>query len=370
MERSLIVHLTDTHFATTREALDPSRTVVNAAGPAAALLNTIYRRIRTDDAAGRHHPILLQGMFRFLGRVRSVPTDWGRVAVVHTGDVTQAGQLAGMASLLGQVENVTGLQPLVIAGNHDLWPSEFPIFAGSETHLQFTALRQRREFARTHPDAKALGTGVQLLRLNSPVPDGLENALAVGRLTDEWDPAQGRRVPQLAALKALLDPDMALRVALIHHPVCELGTTYRPVHDRVREWTGPIAFDLRERDDVAANLDAVGVQLVLCGHEHRVPTKVLHRNDRLLQLAGGTPCMWVEEKEQSLARPSLSIYGIAVEGPKAIHLGWLVYHVDSGTFSGRGTYSYDGKKWNFREFDESLFPPGFIDRPRPSRPFA
>jgi len=186
--------------------------------------------------------------------------------LVVTGDLATLGD-AGSAeraeTLVRDIAARAGLPaPLVVYGNHDVWPGVLPLFARADLDAQRSALRARPLHAHDRP-ARALGAGPFSLWYLDTVRHGrFENTLALGHIgADRYWEKDRKLPPQLAALSAAATAS-ELRIALTHHPI--LRPTKWP-------WKGLRNWDEMERGLAVA--DPAGgrhrlVRVVISGHAH------------------------------------------------------------------------------------------------------
>jgi hypothetical protein len=76
---------------------------------------------------------------------------------LHTGDLSQAGQIDSMRTVLNRLRSVNYTSRnsgpnLAIPGNHDLWPGDFPVFSVSRTVMQFQQVRDTNNLPTVFPE--------------------------------------------------------------------------------------------------------------------------------------------------------------------------------------------------------------------------
>lgn len=208
-------------------------------------------------------------------RPTDIPT-W----LVDTGDLASMGDDASVRAELAWVNNVAALlsirEVVRLYGNHDAWPTKFPLIASKatlrahRTYLRNNHFPARRPLPPISQPIDAAGNRIELYALNSIIHDKWHNIRARGRI--ERDPHWlGARQEQLAKLtnlvkrSALHKPGRAFRILLTHHPV-----HYPPKRP---SWKMSMLNDTQ----VAQHLQtgpSIGVgplaHLVLSGHTHRL----------------------------------------------------------------------------------------------------
>jgi 3',5'-cyclic AMP phosphodiesterase CpdA len=216
---------------------------------------------------------------------------------VVTGDLATLGDAASAERAERLVRDIAGQagfpEPLVVYGNHDVWPGALPLFAPEERcNAQRTALRAKPLHAADRP-TRALGAGPFSLWYLDTVRHGrFENTLALGHIgADRYWEKERPRQPQLDALVAAAT-ESELRIALTHHPILQ-ASKWRP-------WKGLRNWAEVERGLAVA--DPAGgrhrlVRVVLSGHTHalypplgRLRADIAARNARQVhaQLVVGT----------------------------------------------------------------------------------
>jgi len=214
-----IVHISDLHF-------------MDDTFPA-PIRNFVRRWVRSFwpalhdwilDATALHDPDAPDLFADFLDEitVRSSEPEWANTptCVVDSGDLTTFGDQASLdlgwnyLTRLGQ-----GRRLVFIHGNHDAWPSTFPLFASGQSVLGQTSLLGTR-YQVEIPSAPVTfpiphgGGEVQLFTLDSIIHDNYLNSGAWGLVP----------IVQMDRLSLLIDSSIHtnkrnLRILIIHHPV-------------------------------------------------------------------------------------------------------------------------------------------------------
>lgn len=284
-----LVHVSDLHF---RQRHGPSPVSARWAG----------RRTPSRDAVFQgmegHDPQVLGPLVRSI-RDRVGPS---KGAFKHgtflavTGDLATLGDAGSAESaerLVADIAAQAGLPaPLVVYGNHDVWPGALPLFARADLDARRSALRARPLHAADRP-ARALRAGpFSVWYLDSVRHGRFENTLALGHIGADryWEKERNLR-PQLDALVAAAT-ESELRIALTHHPVLQ-PSKWRPWKG-LRNWA--------EMEKGLSSADPAGgrhrlVRVVLSGHTHalypplgRLRADIATRNARQVhaQLVIGT----------------------------------------------------------------------------------
>ena len=210
-----IAHVSDTHFATAADAAAMKPRLVRAAPHFARLFTTARDAIVAAHGCNSQEPRLFKLLTNELRRLAS--SDIRPGFVVHTGDISQAGQLGSIDAALTAIKKAADVDVLAIAGNHDVWPEDFPAFAPSRTPLQVERLRRSGlvppRYCHVHPRQ-----GIELLLLESASADALLNITALGSVDADLDHSFAYR-PQLPPQPAQQAP---IRAAVMHHPPQDL----------------------------------------------------------------------------------------------------------------------------------------------------
>jgi hypothetical protein len=347
-----IIHISDTHFALDTEQLNLRSThKTTHKTPLEGLVNQLRLWTFKQNGTRAHEPSLWQEL---LGTLRHTADGLrGREgAVIHTGDITQAGQLESLEQALEAIKGDTHPFPLhAIVGNHDLWPRDFPGFSPTKTAEQFSHIRNMKCMQDSPQVGVPLGRGpsAELYLGCSAVADSLMNSVALGKLEPEEGhlppPLKPRRQsPPPAGLSSVLLTN--LRIAALHHPIIDSGgSRWRAAQAGLGLSLGMV---LQDAPQVQALLDQRGVRLVLCGHEHaRAPRdKRLCCDDRLLQLTAGCPTLY--QSKGNGASPQFSLYII---DECAGQVPWLtldsyVCRLEPRRWSFDASYQHDGKRWH------------------------
>ena len=143
--------------------------------------------------------------------------------LVVTGDLATLGDEPSAERaerLVGDIAGQAGLPaPLVVYGNHDVWPEGLPLFTRADLDDRRSALRRRPPHADDRP-ARVVGAGPFSLWYLDTVRHGrFENTLALGHIGPDryWEHDQARAHQLELLAKAATAPE--LRIALTHHPV-------------------------------------------------------------------------------------------------------------------------------------------------------
>lgn len=284
-----LVHVSDLHF---RQRHGPSPVGARWAGRRAPSRDAVFQGMEGHD------PQVLGPLVRSI-RDRVGPSKGAfkhGTFLVVTGDLATLGDAGSAESaerLVADIAAQAGLPaPLVVYGNHDVWPGSLPLFARDDLDARRTALRAKPLHAADRP-ARALQAGPFSVWYLDTVRHGrFENTLALGHIGPDryWEKGRALR-PQLDALVAAAT-ESELRIALTHHPVLQ-PAAWRP-------WKGLRNWAEMERG--LASVDPAGgrhrlVRVVLSGHTHalypplgRLRADIATRNARQVhaQLVIGT----------------------------------------------------------------------------------
>ncbi|HYV48271.1 MAG TPA: metallophosphoesterase [Myxococcaceae bacterium] len=286
-----LVHVSDLHF---RQRHGPSPVGARSVGQRTPSRDSVFQGMEGHDPQALGP--LVRSIRDRVGPSRSAFRH-GTFLVV-TGDLATLGDAGSAESaerLVADIAAQAGLPaPLVVYGNHDVWPGSLPLFAGADADLDArrSALRAKPLHAADRP-ARALQAGPFSLWYLDTVRHGrFENTLALGHIGADryWEKDRQLR-PQLDALAAAATQS-ELRIALTHHPVLQPS--------RWRPWKGLRNWAEMERGLSAA--DPAGgrhrlVRVVLSGHTHalypplgRLRADIATRNARQVhaQLVVGT----------------------------------------------------------------------------------
>lgn len=220
-----------------------------------------------QDGAAPHDPMAVYAFADFLEEVTVKDRVWANLKtwIVDTGDLTTFGDTASISKGLQNLRMFVGNAGTVsIFGNHDAWPSEFPLFSSTSSLLNqpqviasngYTVGNAMFAMSATCPNGRS---AVQLYSVDSVMFDALLNSAALGSVS-------GAARSQLAALvdsQAASENDF--RILLVHHPV------HYPTPPRLR-----LSMVMMNDGLVARFLDGSTpggkhplVHLVLSGHTH------------------------------------------------------------------------------------------------------
>jgi hypothetical protein len=319
-----IVHVSDMHLA--------KRNSLKGRAVAEFLSGLPVIGLRIKQGLAGHDPAALKAFEASLIRViKSKPSWLERTIVVATGDFStwgednygmaavnylkRAAQRASYAAFEQLKADAQKAQPQVqppkhfrlipvlpIYGNHDVWPEGFPLaFSNEELDQRRTNLRLHPPFQEHRPvqmysTGKDGGTSppITLWALDTVLHDPIDNALAFGKIQQDWywDPrGLSHQVTELQQRSQFPQ----IRIALTHHPIAGQDHVF------------PISHVLREASSVASQLqqpdphtpDWPLVRIVLSGHTHKLypslgalpaspPTEQSPLGQNQLQLTIGT----------------------------------------------------------------------------------
>jgi len=290
-----IVHLSDLHF---RQRQGPAPVTARWTSRRAPAATSVFQGMEGHD------PQVLGPLVRSIReRVRPSKDAFRHgTYLAVTGDLATLGDTASAdraEKLIKDIASQAGLpDPLVVYGNHDVWPGELPLFARADLDARRSALRQRPLHAGDRP-ARMLGAGRFSLWSLTTVRHGrFENTLALGHIgTDRYWEHDKKMAPQLdvlAAAAAAAPPatgEHEVRIALTHHPVIQ-----------PRKWPWKGLRNWKEIENAMGAPDPAGgphrlVRVVLSGHNHalypplgELAANVAMRNVRgvHVQLVAGT----------------------------------------------------------------------------------
>lgn len=341
-ETFAILHISDTHLALSGERLSLPALAhrrLPVTGVVGAALRQIRRAVIAADAAQSAESPLQAALLQALTTtgqelVAAQHPSRGELdgaALIHTGDLTQAGQICSMQDAMELLSRSAGIPAFFQIGNHDAWPQDFPPFAAERVVLQHQWIRGLRsgsgnELPHTYPAINMLdveGT-IELIRLNSVLADSFPNTLALGSVAPELGTAvqAGHASDQFAQLSSRT-PSTALRIVAMHHPPYPLNTGF---------WTStwsrlmsPQPCGLLEGPVVQNQLLRNMVNLVLCGHEHSRSSQQIMAGGRILQLAVGSPSFRQTAGNHDV--PHFSLYWFDIVDTKVV-LWWMLCMLD------------------------------------------
>jgi 3',5'-cyclic AMP phosphodiesterase CpdA len=281
---------------------------------------------------------LLDTLTRTVDELPLVEDD--ELALIHTGDITQAGQIQSLHVALSELgERVGGKQLLAVPGNHDLWPEDFPPFSPGKTAHQFARIRNVPGLPSESPWGPIrLRSTLELLLFNSAVADSMLNTFALGKIQEEL--ASG---PHFTTRDPMSHPPAArLRGVVVHHPIVDFAQRdTRAIQQAIGVNVGMVLLDA---PSVQQQFERSSVALVFCGHEHEVPgsPKRLHGQDTLLQLCAGSPTLW--PGFGNFSEPQFSLYVLEEEGA-GVKLSWYVCRLHPARWSCETAYRHAHGKW-------------------------
>jgi hypothetical protein len=367
MSELYVVHVSDTHFALPTEdlrwklAFNPACWGKRGIVPAIQLARVAV--IKADGCAP-HDRWLWTEFLRELGQLAPMIASAGapETLFIHTGDVTQAGQRTSLSAALGGLSSALGQDPKVVSGNHDLWPEDFPPCAASRTSLQCGLMRDCGSFPRSYPDRCASIRGarsglLELHLLNSAIPDSLLNAVGLGKIEQEMH--GGAAVSQLSMLARMNQVD-TLRAVAVHHPVLDIGPSWRRAAAHVLGLSPAMA--LLDGADACSDLVSAHVGLVLCGHEH-TGRATLDPSSRILQLAAGCPTLHRGTGNDD--DPQFSLYVLRGFG-QGLFLDRFVCLLAPARWQTAERFQYDGATWSLVG---KAAPPASLTQRKPPAPF-
>lgn len=334
--KTFLIHITDTHYAAPGQVLG----VQGASHPKLTAQAVLAARnaVWSQKGASAADPTLWVELKKTLEHLamKLGALGFGQdYAAIHTGDISQAGQLQSMGSAISALKQSARVALPAIVGNHDLWPGEFPLFAPSLTAHQHFHVRHVFGLPRTYPRGPlALPNNFELLLLNTTVADSLLNTTALGKM--EADPGVG-----VTIIDPLTLPSTSrLRIVAQHHPVIDVGVG---LGRQAQTLFGvQLGMGLLEAPDTQQCLANAGVALVLCGHEHRA-TADLSQDRRILQLAAGCPTL--AKGHGNPEEPQFSVYLLEDQGPD-LYLHRFVCRLFPEQWSEMPSFVHDGKVWN------------------------
>jgi 3',5'-cyclic AMP phosphodiesterase CpdA len=335
-----LIHLSDTHFALPHEQLSVPgllRRPLPVGGFLGGVFKLVRRLVVSNHAAQPAEQALVRAMHSAITTTATIlraamgtaEPELDDAAIVHTGDLTQAGQIESMKVALDAFSaSGKGLPFYGQIGNHDMWPANFPPFAPERIPQQHQWTRGLRSNAQTvtlparYPAIDSLGPAseVQLVRLNSVLGDSLPNTVAWGAVADEHDPSQpiGTSSSQFNDIP-VSSRNVRLRAAMMHHPPFSLHTGIIAAASHIM--VSPAWCGLIDGARVQAELLRRGVNLVLCGHEHQRSAQRIFADSRILQLATGSPAFRKGRGNHDV--PHFSLHWIDVLDD-AVYVWWCV----------------------------------------------
>jgi 3',5'-cyclic AMP phosphodiesterase CpdA len=348
MSKIYLIHVTDTHFALPADDIQIRLTGrKRAPGVRGAFVKKIQTGVVGQDGARPAEAKLwltLNDELRSL--VAALRTDATcELHVVHSGDITQAGQPKSLDHAMQALTLACdGIPISTVAGNHDVWPREFPLFAPERTALQGRFVRTSTWLPPTYPVQVSVGTPglLDLVLLDSPVPDSAMNTTALGAVDAELlaDGSFVRETDQIAAKHP------RLYGAVLHHPPADVSTSiswWRSLQQLLNLSVGMVLTDaVRLRRAMLAR----NVAFAICGHEHAPPNAAadaICEQGRLLVLQGGCPTLF--RNSGNADDPQFAVYEIEFERG-LVQLRWYIrYLTPTPRWHSFGSYSWDGKHW-------------------------
>jgi len=336
--RTFLIHVTDTHYATPGDVLRLQ--LRNAPNSASPLLQRLHAQVLRQRGAQHADPYLWREFCKAVGSAARIASAEDELAVIHTGDITQAGQLASMQGALHELAAQANAPVHAVVGNHDLWPQAFPAFAASLTGRQHGLVRSLPELPAAYPAGPKLfnrAPYLELVLVNTAVADSLLNTSALGKV-------EADAISRPSSIGAPLDSPgtRRLRVVAMHHPIIDFGRGHwRQLQTHLGLNFGMVLID---GPRMQTFFDKARVALVLCGHEHAVQgaNGRLCCNDRLLQLAAGCPTLHKDKGNEG--HPQFSLYMLEEQGAE-VHLHWYICRVDVRRWSAETSYVHDGQFW-------------------------
>lgn len=334
--RTFLIHVTDTHYAAPGDVL--RLRLRSAPNSSSQLLQNLHAHVIHQKGAQPADRYLWREFCKAVESTATAVAPQGELAVVHTGDITQAGQLPSMRSALQQLAGLTKTTVHAVVGNHDLWPHAFPAFAPSLTGRQHSSVRKLQpELPAEYPAGpRPLSNALELILVNTAVADSLLNTSALGKIEVDT-------IVRNSPVDPLdFPPKRRLRIVAMHHPIIDFGRGHwRQLQAYLGLSFGMVLIDGQREQ---SRFDKARVALVLCGHEHAVQgaNDRLCCNDRLLQLAAGCPTL--HKGKGNEGHPQFSLYMLEEKG-NDIHLHWYICRVNGRRWSAETSYVHDGHFW-------------------------
>jgi hypothetical protein len=218
---------------------------------------------------------------------------WPETRLVVTGDLSTWGDDVSIQQGLGYAARIAAearlQEPIVIYGNHDVWPGYagvpvgFPLFAVTDLGQRRTAMRAQYFRGVAWPRHPLLqvalpnGRNLVVFALNTIEHQRFVNTVASGHVRADgyWQAPSGPQ--QLAALTGMCGPT-DVGIALTHHPVHDDGK-WTAINQRVQPQMPagfPALHQLTNAPAVAAALAGPPqrAHAVLSGHTHETSPKV------------------------------------------------------------------------------------------------
>ncbi len=304
-DRLFILHVSDTHYARPGETLcSLLRAQTRTEETPAAAFQVAARYFISQMKGAAHH--FAKYRRDYLDRVSQVVQilQGECITILHSGDVSQAGQISSIVEELSELQKAAGdgIEMIAVPGNHDLWPMDLPVLRPTHTALQYSRIRNLGFFPSQYPKLFTLSTPVNrihLWALDSPIADSVPNMFAVGSVEDN-------RISDVG----VVDDSGPYIGTVSHHPL-------RPVDPKLaRRLAQHLRFPVLNMLGATALCDVLvkqGVIVHFCGHEHRRPARPddmpIHDN-KILQLAAGTPTIGSSTRTSSSTIPQFSLYSV------------------------------------------------------------
>jgi len=339
MSKVHLVHITDTHYATVAENIQiaTTRSMLDLGWSLGSIARGCL--LKRHGVARAELRTLWPALLAQLTVLTRYLASQGSLAVVHSGDITQAGQSdslqVAVSELSGATRDAGDLH--VLPGNHDVWPRDFPAFAPARTSLQARFTRSVPGLPKQFPHHVNVGNVVDLVMLDSAVPDTMLNTSALGRVDAELD--GNVFVDQLSSVPR---KQVQLRGAVMHHPPADLSSKgqswWRAVQQSLPIGVGMVLLDAAQ---FRSRLQGCDVAFVLCGHEHAppaTPEDALVHDGHLLILQAGCPSLVHGAGNND--DPQFSMYELDFyTGRPKLH--WYICHLEPLRWESFGSFEWD-----------------------------
>ncbi len=278
MKRLLrILHLSDVHFGPNNIKAAPNyRRLLRAAFRSPLVSKKVLQGVSPHD------PTALRELSASVIS-EAADAEWlGKTVLICTGDLSTWGDepsVVAVKRLLDRLAADAGLpDPVVLYGNHDVWPAKpwqihgYPLFALPWTLKKRRADLRFQHFPKPGPIDHSGNLQVRCFAINTVQHERLENAFALGKVQHDyyWDPTNRSTHSQEAAVASKLGTG-EIGIALTHHPVYDPEHAH---HATGRQSAPPTHTALVNAQQVAASLRgcAAGgrIHVFISGHVHQI----------------------------------------------------------------------------------------------------
>jgi predicted MPP superfamily phosphohydrolase len=317
-----IAHISDVHFVPLNQQHGGplhDAAVRLAFHPGALAKPAQFLSSHLGQGSAGHDPKALWWLRRSLLFYLRRDERWkGRSYVALTGDLSTWGDTRSTYAVLGFLDNVaevTNSEPLVVYGNHDVWPGEVGTLRGmpiahTDDELARRRSRMRQQYFRNDFPGFAAWTlrsfepiripatdaNFTVVGFNSVLHERGPNSVASGRIAEDWYWDKRKTQSQLTIAAERLK-SVSCAVILTHHPIWDPSGWSGGGHDTpyVRAGMAPPFHALYNAREVAQSVGvpvhgAPPVRIFLSGHTHVVYPPPAELPPQSLASDAGTLC--------------------------------------------------------------------------------